>query len=301
MTSLPTRLQALPSTVWTANTQAWLRTLVIVFGTGFILYTSALITWRIIPEPEAPSTVTRAQTTQVVQSNNNNTNLSVLLAQNIFGEPSSAPVVIETDISDAPETKLNLTLTGVVASTNDQDGAAIIARSNRQATYGIGDKIDGTRATLHRVFADRVIISNQGSKETLMLDGVEFTKASQAQVVSPPTRTAPAAPEKAVVNADVVASLRQNPTKFTDFIAINPARQNGQVTGYRVSPGKDAAFFKQVGLQNGDVITKINGLDLTDQRSAMRAMQSLRQANELSLTLLRNGQPQTLTLTLPAQ
>jgi general secretion pathway protein C len=287
--------------VWTAHTQAWLRALVIVFGSGFILYTCAHIMWRIIPEPEAPSTVTQVQTATVTKSDNNNTNLAVLLAQNIFGEPNSAPVVVETDISDAPETKLNLTLTGVVASTQDQDGAAIIARNNRQATYGIGDKIDGTRATLHRVFADRVIISNQGSKETLMLDGVEFTKASQAQVATAAPKPAAAVPNEAVVNADVVAALRQNPTKFTDFIAINPARQNGQVTGYRVSPGKDAALFQQVGLQNGDVIVELNGLDLTDQRAAMRAMQSLRQANELSLTLLRNGQSQTLTLTLPSQ
>lgn len=289
------------ASLFTASTQHALRLAIYVVGTALILYLLAQIIWQIIPEPEAPRIVSDTQSTQKQPARSTqNSSISTLLAQNIFGVRDAQPTVIEQSISDAPETKLNLTLHGVVASTLQDGGAAIISRGNQQATYGIDDKIEGTRATLHKVFADRVIISNRGVKETLMLDGVDFVKASEAQVIQ-----AKPQPVKAKISAELdpnmVADLRNNPTKFADFIAINPARENGQVVGYRVSPGQQPEFFARAGLKAGDVIVAINGLDLTLPREAMRAMQTLRQTDSLDLTILRNGSSQSLTLTLPGQ
>ena len=78
------------------------------------------------------------------------------------------------EIEDAPQTRLNLTLTGVVASSNRENAAAIIEHQSSQETYGIGDLITGTRATLEQVHNDRVLIKQSGRLETLMLDGFEY-------------------------------------------------------------------------------------------------------------------------------
>ncbi|MCH1932385.1 type II secretion system protein GspC, partial [Shewanella sp. A25] len=77
-------------------------------------------------------------------------------------------------ITDAPKTSLSILLTGVVASTAEQRGVAVIESRGSQNTYSLGDKIDGTSASLKEVYADRIIITNNGRYETLMLDGLEF-------------------------------------------------------------------------------------------------------------------------------
>ena len=90
---------------------------------------------------------------------------------------------------DAPQTRLNLTLVGLVASSNPQTALAVITHRGKQNTYGLNEAIEGTRATLQAVYPDRVIIRNSGRDETLMLDGVDFNKASQSTRKTPPART----------------------------------------------------------------------------------------------------------------
>ena len=314
--NLHNQLSTAFTTLRSPTSQRWLRLLVSVCGVAIILYTLAQILWQIIPEPNAPRTVdSHVQRTLSPTQNTPTNNLSILLSQNVFGDVRAAPVTVAPTVTDAPETKLNLTLNGLVASTAEAAGAAIIARGNQQATYGIDDKIDGTQATLHAVYVDRVIISNRGVKETLMLDGVDFVAASEAQIITLDSEDRSEntsdnnsdnnnddnAFGEAELDADMVAQLRSDPTRFADVIAINPALQNGEVIGYRVSPGSQPQFFAQAGLKAGDIITGLNGLDLTLPREAMRAMQTLQESDTLDVTILRNGDIQTLTLTLPGQ
>ena len=87
---------------------------------------------------------------------------------------------VET-VTDAPKTTLSIQLTGVVASTADQKGLAIIESNGSQDTYSLGDKIKGTSASLKEVYADRIIITNAGRYETLMLDGLVHTSQKPSQ------------------------------------------------------------------------------------------------------------------------
>lgn len=307
-------LQHLQNLLWTPTNKGLLRAVVIMLAVIYILYISANIFWRVVPEPAVPklpakfASITSTSTGSSVPQNNINS----LITLNIFGQP---PVALKTDekpLDKVPETKLNLTLTGVVASTIEDGGAAIIARNNTQNTYGLGDKIDGTQATLHKVFADRVIISNRGIKETLMLDGVDYAEANKAvqqrQVTRPNTQKPKVGPQLAkqitptlapAVIAQKAKELRANPNKFADFLAISPKREGNQLVGYQLSPGKDKTFFTAAGLKPGDVVTNINGLDLSSPRDAIKAMQSLQNAQALDLSLLRQGQALSLSIELP--
>lgn len=310
-------MAAILRTVNQPNNKALLKTLIIVILVITILFSIADIIWQTVPSPSAPKQpvqITQQQSAALPASSTNN--VTDLLALHIFGEASQTPVQVET-VTNAPETKLNLTLTGVVASTDEKSGAAIIANRNTQNTYGIGEKIEGTQATLHRVLADRVIISNRGAKETLMLDGIDFSKVSsatstQAAKTNPASSAQPVMfpanqriPKNVVKQLPVgpslesIAELRAAPEKFTDFINISPIRQEGELQGYRVTPGKNPALFIDSELKTGDVITNINGLDLTQPREAVQAMQALRQSQSLEIAIMRNNQPMTLSLSLP--
>ena len=56
---------------------------------------------------------------------------------------------------------------------------------------------------------------------------------------------------------------------------------------------------KSAGLKAGDIVSQINGLDLTDIRQSQNALSELRTAQTIELTLIRDGSLTTLYLDLP--
>ena len=75
----------------------------------------------------------------------------------------------------APQTKLNLVLHGVIASSNQEDAVAFIAtRGGEEKSYSPGDKLPGG-AELREIYEDRVILGHSGRLETLMLQRNELS------------------------------------------------------------------------------------------------------------------------------
>lgn len=304
---------------YTAN-QLWLQIvknqqkinlLIVVLLAIFLLAYAAELTWRLWPQPTAKNSVTSISTPKSTASKGatSRVNLAQVKRLNLFGDFNAAPVE-EEEVTEAPVTRLNLTLTGVVTSTVKDQGAAIIEKSNKQQTYGIGEKIEGTNATLKEVYADRVIIRNGVTNETLMLDGVDYnSSASQPTNRSRPTPVVRSRPntndrdtERRTLSRDALQAsqeLQDKPASFVDYIAVSPHRPNGELAGYRVKPGKKPALFKSAGLKSGDIITEINGLDLTDMQQALEAMNMLKELQSLQMSVQRRDDLITIYLDLP--
>jgi general secretion pathway protein C len=289
---------------------------IVVLLSLYLIAFAAELTWRLIPQPKSSqSELLNNVNTSPVQSASR-LDILPLTKLNLFGNPEAKPIVTKlAEITDAPETKLNLTLTGVVSSADPKIGAAVVENNRKQNTYGVGDKIDGTNATLDLLYIDRVIIKNGLTRETLMLDGIDFNEANQIrqQAYRPPAQEFET-PQDSVEfqmpegdSAQSSASVRemrqqinQSPTSFTDFIAIRPHAPNGALIGYRVSPGKQAEFFSDVGLRSGDVITQINGLDLSDPAQSLESINVLREAQFLQLEVLRGDDALSLDIDIPS-
>jgi general secretion pathway protein C len=195
-----------------------------------------------------------------------------------------------------------------VASSLESAGTAVIENRNQQLVYGLGDKIDGTNATLKQVYADRVIIKNGIRNETLMLEGIDYDEANKKRQRQAQRQPTPAPSDRDENESTreisgeallVTTSLRERPASFTDFISVSPKSEEGQLIGYQVGPGVDPTLFKSAGLKAGDVVTQINGLDLTDMQQSKEALGELRTAQSLEFTIIRDGSLTTLYLDLP--
>ena len=291
--------------VYLSQHQKQLHTIVVVLLSLYLIAFAAKLVWRIIPEPQlsATPTVSRAP---VISSSSGKSGVNIAKIQqlNLFGNAAAKPAEPVAEVTDAPETRLNLTLTGVVASSEQDAGTAIIENRGSQAVYGLGEKIEGTNATLQKVYNDRVIIKNGVRNETLMLDGIDYDEANRRREMQARNRPEPEELEEDTVELseealEATAALRERPASFTDFISISPKTEEGQLIGYQVSPGKEPELFKSAGLQAGDVITQINGLDLTDLQQSQEALSELRNAQNIELTIIRDGSLTTLYLDLP--
>lgn len=247
--------------------------------------------------------------------------IAQLQSRHLFGEVSAdapaAPVLEElTAVKEsrdgiekgARETRLQLVLRGVMASTQDGLGHAIIEFKKKQAVYAVEDELPaGSKVVLAKVMRRQVVLDNGGTYELLTLS--EENELDTLIQPSPKGRVAVNRGAPAVVDKrkDLGAAqlaqeyrdrLYQNPQSLAEVVSVNAVRQNGDLLGYRISPGKDRAQFSQLGFKSGDLVTGVNGIDLNDPANTMRLYQTMRTASEAVFDLQRGEESVSLSVSL---
>jgi len=288
---------------------AKLSVLVMVLVIVYIAFLSSKLVWLLWPHPATTPLAPSSYSSQVTGGNNQS--VDSIIGQFLFGKvnvtknTNTAPQA--KVINNAPETRLSINLTGIVAVSNDDKaGMAIIESQGRQASYLVEDVIQGTRAKVSQILPDRVILDVSGRFETLMLDGLDFTKTVSMPVLAArdEPEMGPLAPSSqseeqidATANLEVKEALietreelLEEPGKLFDYIRVAQAMNDGELIGYRLSPGKEPELFKQMGLQNNDLAVAINGYQLTDLKQAMAAMNELRNSTDATITIERDGE-----------
>ncbi len=289
----------LPAGMDVARLAAWLNVLLVLL----LAYAMATLSWQFFATSQSNTTVNLPVVSSGTASRISGPNLSSVAALHLFGEAGSAPASDVAPI-DAPETRLKFTLKGVFADDRSDSAMAIIASGgNDEKSYRVGDVIAGA-ATLHQILGDRVILKRGGQLEALYLpkdaDGLVISPAPPvyqrvvpSNINSVPTRS---------LHTDNMGQLRQqlmeNPQDALQLINAQPVMENGQLTGFRVNPGKDRALFARVGLRPGDIITAVNGMQLSDATQMGQVFQQLKSAQQLNVTINRGGREQQLDLKL---
>ena len=213
---------------------------------------------------------------------------------------------------NAPDTSLNLKLSGVLAL-GDGEGFAIIANeSKKHKFYQIDDEVtSGVR--LSAVFNDYVLLNRGGRSEKLRLPKATLNGLNQPLNATLPTNNrAPARPTRAAVfepedldaEEDTTASLAglrkeltKNPASIGKFMLITPENdvESGKFKGFRVQPNQESsALFYDLGLMDNDLVISINDITLDNPNKGTQVFQQLISAKELAMTVLRDGTEITL-------
>ena len=255
------------------------------------------VVWSLVPATSVGDTVEAPATLPAAASGSGGTRADVqAIADNhVFGEADAeaAPVVIPAADENLSDTRLtNLVLKGTIASAIPEFSVAVIADgTSEQRVYAIGDSV-GSGATLHAVYADRVVLNENGALTNLRLP-IDFPKAAAA-----PVRRATATTRQTTRNGSSMQNVvAENLTQLSDVIRPTQYRgADGQLAGFRVYPGRNRQKFAALGLRPGDLIKDINGQPLNDPTQAMQVFQSLGETEEVNVTIERNGQEQSLVL-----
>jgi len=277
---------------------SWLVVILIVL----IAWQLARIVWILMPGSGAGDALTVSPPAGVgasVGRNGASVDVQTVVAAHLFGEASAdAPVAVVPDepLEELAETRLALTLKGTMAGTNNRLTVAIIADNrNEEKVYTINDTV-AAGTTLHAVYADRVVLNRNGGLEVLKLPK-DFPKTTAPVMRQQTTMNRTATDDFGTDTQSIQSLVTENVTKLADIIRPTPYFEGGQQQGYRVYPGRDRKQFAALGLRPGDLIKDIDGQALTDPQQAMQIFQSLGDADQVSVTVERNGQPQVLVLT----
>jgi len=253
-----------------------------------IAYELAQLTWTLFPTAAAVPALVGAAPNRAAAPT-----LSALADSDLFGRSAADAAAAPAPVQDAPDTKLALELKGVLYGEFGQPSAAIISEARGpQNTYHVGDEIDGANgATLHSIYADRVIFERDGALETLR------TPREWVGGVGPAARVGQPAPEERADDdasdpvADALAVVAQ-------IVQAVPEYEEDQLTGYRLVPGPDRKTFEALGLRPGDVVTAVNGVAADDPSAASTVTEALANFSGAMLTIKRGGSSLTVPINL---
>lgn len=248
---------------------------------------------------------------------------SVIVERNMFDPSERAPdAPVETESKgdsdesyvsgQAVPTSLGIKVIGVlvVGAGRDKRSTATITGGTGKGgstsnVYAVGDEESFAPNTkLVLVQPDRIEFLNGGRLEyaEVMADGGPSIFGAPADAV------ASAAPAdkgekkdltvvqeggKFAVDQREVENALQNLDKlYTDIRAV-PNFSGNKVSGMKILSVKNGSLFAKLGLRRGDVLQKINGLEL-DIKRGFEIFNQLKDQKSITLDLVRQGQPTTL-------
>ncbi|MGH8314414.1 MAG: type II secretion system protein GspC [Steroidobacterales bacterium] len=211
----------------------------------------------------------------------------------------AAPAATDSDdASNAPNTSMNLVLAGTIATDDPKHGLAIIGETAANAkVYSVGDALNAG-ATLHSVYADRVLLERGGTIEALALPRQQLAGGSRPSVTLPPPQTGVVNPQGAALAENVRRLVANDPGIVGELMRPQQVFQNGQMRGFRVYPGRNRAQFSKLGLQPGDLVTSVNGTPLDDPQRGAEIFRTIGSSPSVHVTIERNGRTQEITLNM---
>lgn len=208
-----------------------------------------------------------------------------IVGAHLFGmEPAAA----RAGAAGASEPQLHLVLTGVIATSNPNEGYAILGEQGQamRVYHAAAALVNVTIGTLYQVFPDHVVLAFGGRRETLSLprqhpDGAGV-RLARLDAITPAAEPV----------LQLISGRDEPPTAAEGWFShLYAERYNvdGR-TELRLHPAKH--FQRRYGLRDGDTLIAVNGVPAGDAD----AVDSILRAGgkSVALTLARNGVEETV-------
>lgn len=223
----------------------------------------------------------------------------------------------------APPVRTDLRLTVVASALSEVPKwslATLLDQGTREARiYGVGDPVQGaTFVGLQKVREQRditgnafkvvAILCNGGTKEFVDVDeGAAGGEAGGNVGVAPlppprqfPGPGRPAAPMQGVrktgdnryeISRAVIDQQLSNLATLSTQARIVPSFKNGVANGFKLFSIQPGSLYSSIGIENGDVIQRINGYEINSPDRALELLQKMRETSHVVIESERGGQP----------
>lgn len=169
-------------------------------------------------------------------------------------------------------------------------------------------------AEVRVIDAERVYIYNRTEERFEYLElGAEETKGPRVSAAKRPTKRKTKRTSKRTKFADELAEHIKKTgdntydveqegvnkalgdlSKLATQARIVPAFEGGEAVGFKLFSIRPGSLYSKVGIQNGDVISRINGYEINSPDKALEIYQKLKNAKEIAVDLKRRGKPLSL-------
>lgn len=276
----------------------WMRVTVMLVVLALLAMQLSIVIWQFYPAPimadrQPGNRVIRGDTPTTPQQSNVE-KAQLIGRAYLFGKSQveSSPVA---RADDAPETKLNYKLRGIYYSDLDRLSFAIVeTKINASKYYRLNEEL-ADNITLAAIESDHILINRYGKIERLNLE------KSVARGVGASIDTRSTDPNSLASSALLRSYKKRylsNPMALARRFQAIPVSKNGQNIGFKLKALRGESLLKRLNFQDGDVFIKVNGISLDKPFQALDALKSLTTSSSVSVTVLRNGNEETINFSM---
>lgn len=274
----------------------------ITLSSFFLADLTALLVGEFIPEPPASRMGRFSTGSGRLKSVSD---YEAIFARNLFNSAGNIPGEANSqsptsDPGGTPvKTNLPLNLIGTLIMSNELRSIATIEDRSASMVYPvrIDDEI-GEKIRILSIEPRRVIFLNKASSRREYIELPEDTGTAPRITPGRPTAAAGAGIEKVAPNqfniarSEVDRALGDINNILTQARAV-PNIENGVAAGYKLFQIVPGSIYDKLGLQNGDIISGVNGELINDPARAFELLGGIKTASHLELQVRKDGRQMT--------
>lgn len=214
------------------------------------------------------------------------------------------------DMDNCEKSSLPANLLATFVSTAPETSVAVLSGTGADETafaYSIGDRVL-ENAELLAISANEVFLRHNGRCEKLaMTDAKPRTKVATRR---PPTNSRKK--DKNSLGAGVkktgddewtipkseIDNVLSNLNKVATQARIVPSFHNGKANGFKLFSIRPNSLYSKIGIQNGDIVQKINGYEINSPDKALEIYSKLKDASGITVDLVRRGKKKSLSYSI---
>jgi general secretion pathway protein C len=260
------------------------------------------------PTPRQPARETRSKSGATLAARN-------MFCSTCVPEAPATDPTTPADPNAVPITSLPLQLLATNVARNEEHSFATIRNTatSSQGAYWKAQEIPGA-GKVERIAGSYVDFHNPGTNRVERISLLDTARPPEPP--PPPVTTPTVAPASAEPTDELTAKLDQgirkmsedsyevdrslvnellaNPMSVARGARIVPSVKDGQPNGFKLYAIRPNSVYAKLGLRNGDTISSVNGFDLSSPDKALEVYTKVREASNLSVSVVRRGKPTTL-------
>lgn len=168
---------------------------------------------------------------------------------------------------------------------------------NSTGSYMVGDKI--LEAEIVAIQLRRVIVVNEGRREYIDASEPGGGGGKAPPKIAKREDKPPAGGEESGIRAtsantyevpkDELQKAMDNMSQIASQARIVPSFKNGESQGFKIFAIKPNSLYSKLGIQNGDIIKRINGFDINSPDKALEIYSKLQNSNRIEIEFDRGG------------
>jgi general secretion pathway protein C len=205
-----------------------------------------------------------------------------------------------------PRVPLDFTLVGTIVGRTRSFAIIESKKTREQSLYRVGHVFEGG-ARITDVARNKVMILRGKHGETLKVAYIPNQKGQRGRqalpTARPPVQAAPVPSRGGGVRQvsknqwlldrqEVDGAIKNLPQLLTKARII-PNFNNGKPDGFRIFAISKGSLYAKIGLQNGDILRSVNGIEVKDPKNFLKVFEQLKDESQITVDLVRRNQNET--------
>ncbi len=158
-----------------------------------------------------------------------------------------------------------------------------------RGVYRLGDTIKGF--TITKVLQDSATLTKKDQEQVLRL-------AKSGALLQAGSLSRKIGEDSWLLSGDKLTDVVSNINQYVGQVVAYQHRKNGKPAGFKIRHLKEGNDFEKMGIEDGDIIKKVNGLDINDLSDVLTNIYKLSDETSFQMEVTRNNQTKTLNYQL---